>query len=382
MTDYFYQNIKEFIHFDGITDDANFHSVPDDWSVIITDVKGSTKAIEEGRYKDVNTVGAASITVIQEAVDGVEFPYVFGGDGATLLIPPSCVKNVTKKLVALKTLSEAQFGLKLRVGLISVKEVFEQGAKIEVAKFNLITGKSVAIFRGGGLTVAEKKIKGEAETYELEASSENKLSLKGLSCRWQPIPSKNGRVLSLLVGARGENESEVYDQVLAQLNEIIDGDIDKGNPVDREQMAYKSVAQCVKDEQRYHDSVWSFGFFARLLEIVFAVAVFKFKVPPLFFNPERYAKSMETHSDYRKFDDMLRMIVDCSTSQINAIREFLEEKYQAGELFYGMFESSTSLMTCYVEDLKDGNHIHFIDGGDGGYAMAAKQLKAQMKDAS
>ncbi|HXB98558.1 MAG TPA: DUF3095 family protein, partial [bacterium] len=26
-----------------------------------------------------------------------------------------------------------------------------------------------------------------------------------------------------------------------------------------------------------------------------------------------------------------------------------------------------------------GQHIHFVDGGDGGYAMAAKQLKAQIK---
>jgi hypothetical protein len=34
-------------------------------------------------------------------------------------------------------------------------------------------------------------------------------------------------------------------------------------------------------------------------------------------------------------------------------------------------------MTCYVNDLNPGNHIHFIDGGDGGYAMAAKKLKAQ-----
>jgi hypothetical protein len=32
--------------------------------------------------------------------------------------------------------------------------------------------------------------------------------------------------------------------------------------------------------------------------------------------------------------------------------------------------------------MKDGEHIHFIDGGDGGYAMAAKQMKAQSKAAA
>ena len=35
-------------------------------------------------------------------------------------------------------------------------------------------------------------------------------------------------------------------------------------------------------------------------------------------------------------------------------------------------------MTCYVNGLEDGQHIHFIDGGDGGYAVAAKQLKQQL----
>ena len=34
-------------------------------------------------------------------------------------------------------------------------------------------------------------------------------------------------------------------------------------------------------------------------------------------------------------------------------------------------------MTCFVDGLSDGKHIHFIDGGDGGYAMAAMKLKAQ-----
>ena len=61
------------------------------------------------------------------------------------------------------------------------------------------------------------------------------------------------------------------------------------------------------------------------------------------------------------------------------IRSYLESLYQEQEIFYGLFESDTSLMTCYVHSLDDGHHIHFIDGGDGGYAMAAKQLKAQMK---
>jgi hypothetical protein len=32
-------------------------------------------------------------------------------------------------------------------------------------------------------------------------------------------------------------------------------------------------------------------------------------------------------------------------------------------------------MTCFVSGFGDGQHIHFIDGDDGGYAIAAKALK-------
>ena len=39
-----------------------------------------------------------------------------------------------------------------------------------------------------------------------------------------------------------------------------------------------------------------------------------------------------------------------------------------------------ALMTCYVANLKPTQHIHFFDGGDGGYAMAAKQLKGQINE--
>jgi len=107
--------------------------------------------------------------------------------------------------------------------------------------------------------------------------------------------------------------------------------------------------------------------------------IFKYRVPPLIFNPRRYLESMRVHSDYRKFDDMLRMILDCSANQAERIRANLQRQHEQGELCYGLHVSDRALMTCYVRDVQDGQHIHFIDGSDGGYAMAAKQLKEQLK---
>lgn len=42
-------------------------------------------------------------------------------------------------------------------------------------------------------------------------------------------------------------------------------------------------------------------------------------------------------------------------------------------------KTASSIMTCFVDDITDGRHIHFVDGSADGYAMAAKQLEARIK---
>ena len=374
----FYQQLPGFRDFAGITDDGNFRAAPRDWKVIITDVKDSTGAIEAGRYKDVNTIGAASIVAAHNALGRLEFPYVFGGDGAALLIPPEYEAQTAEQLLALQQLARGQFGLELRAGLVGVDELLAEGAAVDVAKFVLVEGRSVAIFRGGGLSLAETKVKASEEAYALKDEGSGTCDLHRLSCRWRPIPPQRGRALSLLVAARGDDPVSSYAQVLDALAGILDGRLDQANPIHLPQMSYHSVAECYRHEKRMHASAWSFAFLRRLTEIVCAVLVFRFGVHPLVFSPRRYATSMAAHSDYRKFDDMLRMILDCSPEQIARIRACLEELHRGGRIYYGLHESDHALMTCFVDGLTDGEHVHFVDGGDGGYALAAKGLKAQV----
>jgi hypothetical protein len=171
----------------------------------------------------------------------------------------------------------------------------------------------------------------------------------------------------------------VYENMLAALDTILDGGLEQANPVNTPAMSYRSIRECLADERRYHLSSFSAAFLARFLEICLAVLIFKFKVPPLIMNPSHYKNALRTHSDYRKFADVFRAVIDCSPENILAIRRYLSTAHERGELFYGLHESDTSLMTCYVDSTKDGKHVHFIDGGEGGYAQAAVQLKSQMK---
>jgi hypothetical protein len=42
-----------------------------------------------------------------------------------------------------------------------------------------------------------------------------------------------------------------------------------------------------------------------------------------------------------------------------------------------MHKSREALLTCIVQSY-NGNHLHFVDGSDGGYALAARELKSRL----
>ena len=90
---------------------------------------------------------------------------------------------------------------------------------------------------------------------------------------------------------------------------------------------------------------------------------------------------MPKHADYQKYDDTLRVTIDCTNQQRERIESYLNDQYEKGVLLYGTHGSKSALMTCFLETLRDGEHFHFVDGSDGGYTMAAKKLKERKKAA-
>jgi hypothetical protein len=378
MSQNFYQALPSFRSFSDFTLDQHYTPVPPDWSIIITDIRGSTVAISEGRYKEVNTIGAASIVVARKAI-GEEFPFVFGGDGATMLIATQKREAVLEALCRLRALSEANYGLELRVGIVPMAELLAQNAPVEVAKLELAAGRCVSCLRGPGVGLAENWIKAPESRFVVTSASTGEPDLSELSCRWSPIPSRNGKILSLIVSSRVG--SPAYSRFLGFLQGLFPEGLDELNPVNIEASRYNSFWESVTGELKLHSSVWSLSALRRVLEIAFATLVFKFGLPGIFFDKGRYQRSMRGHSDYRKFDDVLKMVIDCSEEKLGQIRRYLEEAHRQGELFFGTFVTDSSLMTCFVGGLNDGDHIHFIDADGGGYTAAAVGLKQQIKAA-
>lgn len=378
-TDDFFETLPQFTDFSSLTDENHYSEVPDDWYVVITDIKDSTKAIESGRYRDINTIGAACIIVVQNAVKNFIFPYAFGGDGASILIPAKWVDDVARSLIGLQKLARMKFGLELRVGIVPVKDIKSSKGVILVGKFAVNPNKFIAFFRGGGISLAEKLIKEGDGSYHLKGGASG-ADLDGLSCRWKPIKSKRGKILSILIRNRETSDLSEMKSIVEEIERIFGGKIENANPVETKLMKYKSLIQCFRDEIKYSERIFSRILLRRLVFMTFAVLIFRFRFPALGFSRNEYLGELSSHSDFRKFDEIVRMVVDCTSEQANQISTLLNKKYMDKKIFYGLFSSDTSLMTCFVQHLASGGHIHFIDGGNGGYAMAAKQLKEQISE--
>lgn len=380
MSSSFYADLTPFSAFEEFHDPRHYRPVPADWQVYVTDIVDSTGAIAAGRYKDVNTIGAASITCVLTQLPGVEFPFVFGGDGATLCVPPEHAMAVDDALGRLITLARANFGFELRVARIPIAELAGAGFEVLVAKFALAAGNPLACFRGGGLAEADRLAKDGSDRYAIASVPVPTDELIGLSCRWSPIPSRRGCVVTLIVRASSTDPDATYAAVIQTLQRVLGTSLEAANPISLDHVRYTSVWRAWRDEVRFHGSFFRRAVLDRLISIISTVLIFRPRrdVAQRFFDRRRYIDAVPAHCDYRKFDDTLRLVLDCTPVEADAMESALAHAQSEGALHFGMHRAREALMTCFVRSTQDGEHLHFVDGGTGGFALAARQLKARV----
>ena len=93
------------------------------------------------------------------------------------------------------------------------------------------------------------------------------------------------------------------------------------------------------------------------------------------FIPEKYVSELIANSDFRKFDDSLRMVLDCTPQLADEIEAYLKAAAADGVVRFGTHRQNAAMMTCFTPSPTSPNHVHFIDGADGGYATAASAMK-------
>src|SRR3569833_2639634 len=93
------------------------------------------------------------------------------------------------------------------------------------------------------------------------------------------------------------------------------------------------------------------------------------------FIPSKYSRELIDNSDFRKFDDALRMVLDCTPALADEIEQHLAACAKAGVVRYGTHRQDAAMMTCFTPSPSRANHVHFIDGAMGGYTKATKTKK-------
>jgi Protein of unknown function (DUF3095) len=372
----FYGGIPVFRGFGRLMDPALYSRLPDDWSIGVADIVESTRAIAEARYKAVNMAGAAVIAAVTNALDGREFPFVFGGDGASFAVSHDDLDRAREALAATAVWVQEDLNLVMRVALVPISAIRAQGLDINIARFGPSPNLSYAMFSGGGLGWAEAAMKRSEFTISA-APSGTQPDLTGLSCRFEEIPSARGLILSVLVVPARDADPLGFRKLIEDIIALVERSPDAGRPVPPSGPPLRWPPAGVDFEAR---AARGRSLLARrahvLAHTLFAYFIMRFGINVGGFVPQTYLRQVVENSDFRKYDDGLRMVLDCTPELEEALTRRLTAAASGGVARYGLHRQDAAMMTCFTPSALRSDHVHFIDGARGGYASAATALKA------
>jgi hypothetical protein len=232
------------------------------------------------------------------------------------------------------------------------------------------------MFSGGGLNWAEMQMK--AGNHSIPAAKQGTIpDLTGLSCRWRHIPSKNGVILSVIVMPHNDVPRSKFSEFVSELLERTSLLEANGHPVAQEGPGVSWPPAGATLEAHAQRGQGTLGRARRkvLLESFIAWALIKTGLKVGGFDARRYRRTVGENADFRKFEDGLKMTLDCDSATVADLRALLEEGAKNGTIQYGVHSQAEAMLTCIVPSIAADNHVHFVDGASGGYTTASQSLK-------
>lgn len=366
-----------------------FAPVPADWIVVATDVVNSTGAIEAGHYKDVTVAGAISTISIANITGSLQFPFFFGGDGMTFMLPGSYRDQVLSILADVQRVVKDTVGLTLRAGVVDVEELNRLGADLCIGKVRITDRYTQAVASGPALDMVDRILKGQVEariSYPPAHPDPNgpRADFNGFSCRWQDIPSTHGETLSLIIEQARSTEQGYAGLAEAQrVIEAIVGDISSVHPLSIEAQKTRASTAVAAPEATYrargnHGLRYLLHRGRIWMEVTLVRLAVATGLPIRAMGKELRTIRRENieNADVYKIDGTLKMTIAVTPHQRRQITARLEELRRQGAIRYGYHTSDRAIMTCLIHTNHD-DEVHFVDSADGGYAVAARMLKSQ-----
>jgi hypothetical protein len=237
--------------------------------------------------------------------------------------------------------------------------IYEKKYPLKIAKLELSPKNFIALAQGKGLAYGELLAK-SSDKYHLTSQHDSMLGAHdGLECRWNPIQSVMGTMMTLIVDA---NSIEVYQKVYDLIDQIIPQQYAASVLSLSVKWPPSNLMNELKVKHGFVKRLFIYPFLVLLIGLLTLLVKLKRKTPDS--AVAQYLHQLCANTDFSKFDDKLRLVLDISELQKNRLLAFLDE------------QEAAALMTCFIKSQKE--HLHFIDGGDGGYALAAKNLKQKL----
>ena len=309
-----------------------FTDVPDDWYVLCTDVESSTSFYLDGRWSVVNKLAAAGIDVVLRASvnKGLEIPYVYGGDGILACFPPVILKEITYELAQLYRYGHAVCGANLRIGIVPVKDVRRAGYQLRVSRVGSTGTISHSLFDDSAFGWIDSVIKNSSE-YSLTAMLHD-VEISRLK----------------------------YDQYIL--------------PV------WQKIEKVYEGEEYLAMIILPTGDLHTRLDIYQQITEYIYSCTPRFFDAHPIVELEKDDIftlDFFKTDGALKIIVSGRRPSLDLIIDYLVKLENDGQILFGSMTSKNSIITYVVKESAD-YIAGLLDLDDGGYVVAAQNMKAKM----
>jgi hypothetical protein len=233
------------------------------------------------------------------------------------------------------------------------------------------------MFMGGGLAWAGQELKAGAYAVE-PAPPGTRPDLSGLSCRWQEFPARHGLILSLIATPVVAESEAPFQELVGDILRMTGRESEAQHPISDPKRAMGWPPPGLDVEARTSRGARESVLRRKAvlgLQTLASWAIMRFDISIGGFRPERYLRELVANADFRKYDDGLRMTLDCTPALADRLEARLLAAEQAGIARFGLHRQDSAIMTCYTPSALRSDHVHFVDGAAGGYAAAATRLK-------
>lgn len=355
-----------------LSNEMLFKKIPIGWHVVVTKVEPEIQALNSIHFKDINLAVTGIITTLLNTVknkseSNIICPYFFGGNEATFIVPYKLLKAVTQALKSYRAHIKKTFSFNVHIGSLPIKDIYNYKQKLKIARLKINDYLTTPVVIGKGLKFAKNKIKNTFDYNEGPLFNDLAPDLSGMECRWHEIKPDNSsaKIICLFVETVNEkSQAKIFRKILGEI-EYVFGDLNKRNPITTSNLKLDSSIKKIRNEMRARvgkkDSAY---LFSNWLITIFGSYYFKF-----FSDGKKYLYRVTQLSNTLKIDGAISTVLKGNQNQLNKLKMVLDDLESRGAINYGIHVSEGAIISCYVQD-RNKNHIHFIDGVNGGYQNA------------